>query len=34
MTNQELKVKERKRQKIIRDQNKAESVQDSVKLKQ
>ena len=34
MTNQELKVKERKRQKIIRDQNKAERVQDSVKLKQ
>ena len=34
MTNQELQVKERKRQKIIRDQNKAERVQDSVKLKQ
>ena len=34
MTNQELKVKERKQQKIIRDQNKAERVQDSVKLKQ
>ena len=34
MTNQELKVKERKRQKIIRDQNKAERVQDNVKLKQ
>ena len=34
MTNQELKVKERKRQKIITDQNKAERAQDSVKLKQ
>ena len=31
---QELKGKERKRQKIIRDQKKAERVQDSVKIKQ
>ena len=31
---QDLKEKERKRQKIIRDQKKAERVQDSVKLKQ
>ena len=31
---QELKEKERKRQKIITDQKKAERVQDSVKLKQ
>ena len=31
---QELKGKERKRQKIIKDQKKAERVQDSVKIKQ
>ena len=31
---QELKGKERKRQKIIRDQKKAGRVQDSVKIKQ
>ena len=31
---QELKGKERTRQKIIRDQKKAERVQDSVKIKQ
>ena len=31
---QEPKGKERKRQKIIRDQKKAERVQDSVKIKQ
>ena len=31
---QELKGKERKRQKIIRDQKKPERVQDSVKIKQ
>ena len=31
---QELKGKERKRQKIIRNQKKAERVQDSVKIKQ